>query len=72
MLFDLDIPGKKWINFMQQWRPWSDAAFCGVWSGSALFAKYHFVGLQTKGSALFAKYHFVGLQTKMGLFCICR
>ena len=22
--------------------------FCGVWSGSALFAKYHFKGLQTK------------------------
>ena len=23
----------------KQWRPWSDAAFCGVWSGSTLFAK---------------------------------
>ena len=22
----------------KQWRSWSDAAFCGVWSGSALFA----------------------------------
>ena len=22
----------------KQWRPWSGAAFCGVWSGSALFA----------------------------------
>ena len=22
----------------KQWRPWSDATFCGVWSGSALFA----------------------------------
>ena len=22
----------------KQWRPWSDTAFCGVWSGSALFA----------------------------------
>ena len=22
----------------KQWRPWSDAAFCGIWSGSALFA----------------------------------
>ena len=22
----------------QQWRPWSDATFCGVWSGFALFA----------------------------------
>ena len=22
----------------KQWRPWSDATFCGVWSGFALFA----------------------------------
>ena len=22
----------------KQWRPWSDAALCNVWSGSALFA----------------------------------
>ena len=22
----------------KQWRPWSDATFCGVWSGSALFS----------------------------------
>ena len=28
----IDIPVSK------QWRPWSDAAFCGGWSGSALFA----------------------------------
>ena len=28
----------------KQWRPWSDAAFCGVWSGSALFASYPFRG----------------------------
>ena len=35
----------------KQWRPWSDAAFCGVWSGSALFANYPFRGLQiTMGS----------------------
>ena len=24
----------------KQWIPWSDAAICGVWSGSALFAIY--------------------------------
>ena len=24
-------------------RPWSDAAFCGVWSGSALFANFPFI-----------------------------
>ena len=28
----IDIPVSK------QWRPWSDAAFCGSWSGTALFA----------------------------------
>ena len=22
----------------KQWRAWSDAVFCGVWTGSALFA----------------------------------
>ena len=22
----------------KEWRTWSDAAFCGVWSGSTLFA----------------------------------
>ena len=27
ILFRIDIPVSK------QWRPWSDAAFCGVWSG---------------------------------------
>ena len=25
------------IPVSEQWRPWSDAAFCDVWSGSALF-----------------------------------
>ena len=25
--------------YVKQWRHWSDAAFCGVWSGSTLFAK---------------------------------
>ena len=32
ILFRIDIFVSK------QWRPWSDAVFCGVWSGSALFA----------------------------------
>ena len=36
----------RW-TICKQWRPWSDAAFCAVWSGSALFAKYSFWGLQT-------------------------
>ena len=31
ILFRIDIP------FRKQWRPWSDAEFCGVWSGSELF-----------------------------------
>ena len=30
---------KGWI-ICKQWRPLSDAVFCGVWSGSALFANY--------------------------------
>ena len=40
-LYDVVIPEKKndW-TICKQWRPWSDAAFCGVWSGSALFASY--------------------------------
>ena len=38
---------KNGWTFCKQWRPWSDAAFCGVWSGSALFANYTFTGLQT-------------------------
>ena len=29
---------KKDFTICKQWRPWSDAAFCSVWSGSALFA----------------------------------
>ena len=43
---DLDIFREKngW-TISKQWRPLSDAAFCGVWSGSALFANYHFRGL---------------------------
>ena len=31
-IFFIEIPVSK------QCRPWSDAAFCGIWSGSALFA----------------------------------
>ena len=29
----------------KQWRPWSDSAFCGIWSGSALFACVPKMGL---------------------------
>ena len=32
ILFRIEIPVSK------QWRPWSGAAFCGIWSGFALFA----------------------------------
>ena len=32
----------------KQCRPWSDAAFCSIWSGSALFANNPFGGFQTK------------------------
>ena len=39
--------GKNDLTVCKQWRPWSDAAFCGVWSGSALFANYPFTGLPT-------------------------
>ena len=47
-LWALDIPREKWLHYLRkQWRPWSDVAFCGVWSGYALFAKYPFRGLQT-------------------------
>ena len=38
---------KNGWTICKQWRPWSDAAFCGVWSGSALFANYPFTGLPT-------------------------
>ena len=31
-----------------QCRPWSDATFCGISSGSALFDKYPFWGFSTK------------------------
>ena len=31
---------------IEQCRPWSDAAFCGVWSGSALFAYVPNIGCQ--------------------------
>ena len=41
-IYNLDIPVCK------QWRPWSDAAFFGVWSGSALFANSPFGYVQTK------------------------
>ena len=57
---------KYYCMYGKQCRPWSDAAFCGIWSGSTLFAKaYHsqYLGLlwytaSDLGSTLFAKaYH---------------
>ena len=33
---------KNGLTICKQWRPWSDATFCGVWSGPALFASYPF------------------------------
>ena len=38
---------KNGQNYCKQWKPWSDAALFGIWSGSALFAKYPFTGLPT-------------------------
>ena len=38
---------KNGLTICKQWRPWSDAAFCDVWSGSALFANHPFRGFQT-------------------------
>ena len=38
---------KNGWTICKQWRPWPDAAFCGIWSGSALFASYPFRGLQS-------------------------
>ena len=36
-----------WNSYLwcKQWRPWSYAAFCSVWSGSKLFANVYTVGL---------------------------
>ena len=38
---------KNGWTICKQWRPWSDAAFRGVLSGSALFASYPLRGLQS-------------------------
>ena len=38
---------KNGWTICKKWRTWSDAAFCGVWSGSALFANDPFTGLGT-------------------------
>ena len=44
-LYDLDIPREKWLNYLQTVETLIRRR--GVWSGSALFAKYPFTGLQT-------------------------
>ena len=39
---------KYYFMYGKQCRPWSDAAFCGIWSGTTLFAKvylFQFLGL---------------------------
>ena len=39
-LYYVYIPIKNGWTICKQWRPYSDSAFCGIWSGSALFASY--------------------------------
>ena len=39
-LYNVYISREKGQPICKQWRPWSDAAFSGVWSVSALFANY--------------------------------
>ena len=36
--FSIFIQILKGTSVSKQWRTWSDTAFCGVWSGFALFA----------------------------------
>ena len=33
---------KNGWTICKHWRPWSDATFCGIWSGYILFANYPF------------------------------
>ena len=40
---------KKGSTICKQWRPWSDATFWGIWSGSALFANYPFMSPDYNG-----------------------
>ena len=60
---------KKWLNYLQKWGPWSDAAFCSVCFRSALFAGYPFGDLRAKmgliGSRLLSTSD--GLDRKVGL-----
>ena len=53
ILFRIHIPLSK------KWRPWSDAAFCGVWSGSALFAYVPQMGLMHEVKFTFVKLNFM-------------
>ena len=41
LLGDIFFQILKDTSESKQWRTWSDAAFCGVWSGIALFAEVH-------------------------------
>ena len=45
---DLDISREKRQNYFQTVETSLDAALCGIWSGSALFANYPFWGHQIK------------------------
>ena len=40
----IKIYGENDWTFSKQWRPWSDAVFCGIWSGPARFARVHVLG----------------------------
>ena len=42
ILFSMENP------VSQQCRPWSDATWCGIWSGPALFAYDLFMGFQVR------------------------
>ena len=42
----IEIILQKWLKYLQtveQWRPWSDTSCYSIWSGSALFASYFFM-----------------------------
>ena len=46
MTNNVAIPAENDWTISNHWKFRSDAAFCGVWSGSALFASYPFRDLQ--------------------------
>ena len=56
---------KNGYTICKQWRPWSDAAFCGIWAGSTLFTNYSFYGFPDYNGLSFS---FIG---KTKLYKIC-